>query len=185
MSVQEAVKNRVLQDLRSGKSDPEIMHSHSLSYNDLRKFYQMLFDEGLLYRNEDSDEVEPVQKVSKETLPELPTGIQQDRRDAHRCQMYSEIPVREIDQPQNQGVVYDLTEAGMRLLGMEAEVDEIKNLVVCDDVFGEVAPFELEAKCRWVEKYNGSANTMAGFEITKISNEDLERLRELMQAETV
>jgi hypothetical protein len=186
MAVQEAIKDSVLQDLRSGMSDLDIMQNYGLSYNDLRNLYKILFEDGLLNQVEESEQAEPIQKeLKEETTPQTSNPIQIDRRDSDRYQIYSEIPVRDVDQPNNQGVVYDVNETGMRLVGVEAEIDETKKLVVCDDVFGEVAPFELEARCRWVERNNGSADAITGFEITKISNEDLERLRELIQAETV
>jgi hypothetical protein len=161
------------------------MQNYGLSYNDLRNLYQLLFEDGLLYQVEESEQAESIQNITtKESSSVAPIPIQPNRRDMVRCQIYSEIPVRDADQPRNQGMVYDITETGMRLVGVEAEVNEIKNLIVCDDVYGEVAPFEFQAKCRWVKRHNGSADAIAGFEITKISNEDLGRLRELIRAET-
>jgi hypothetical protein len=74
-------------------------------------------------------------------------------------------------------VVRDISEKGLRVDGIKANVGEIKNLAVVGDALGQIVPFELEAECRWVGYVDPGGERCAGFRITHISDEDLVRLR--------
>jgi hypothetical protein len=65
--------------------------------------------------------------------------------------------------------------------GLEAAVDDVKKLVIPADEFFSISPFSFLAACRWVEYHNERAEPVAGFEITDISNENYQRLRQLIR----
>jgi hypothetical protein len=69
--------------------------------------------------------------------------------------------------------------------GLEAQVGELKSLVVVPDEFLEVEPFSFEAKCRWSRMGNEGKVCNAGFEITDISEGSFIQLQELLQLMTV
>jgi len=95
---------------------------------------------------------------------------------------YPTLRVSVIDR-RNSGhlyVVRDISEKGLRVDGIKANVGDIKNLAVVGDPLGQIAPFELEAECRWVGCVAPGGETCAGFRITRISDEDLGRLRKFI-----
>lgn len=74
----------------------------------------------------------------------------------------------------------DITEAGVGISGIAANIGEIKTIVVLGDELGQVAPFEFQAECRWTGMEVLDGVPRAGFRITKISDEDFELLKEFI-----
>jgi hypothetical protein len=68
--------------------------------------------------------------------------------------------------------------------GLEAQVGELKNLVVVPDEFLDIEPFSFEAKCQWSRMGNKGKICNAGFEITDISESNFIQLQELLQLMT-
>jgi hypothetical protein len=94
------------------------------------------------------------------------------------------VGIHERIDPQIIGRIRDLSEVGVGVRGLEAMVDESKNLVVVPDEFLEIEPFSFEGKCRW-SRVGGQGKTCnAGFEITDISAGDYIQLLELLQLMT-
>jgi uncharacterized protein (DUF433 family) len=67
---------------------------------------------------------------------------------------------------------YQLTRAGVGILGITAQIGEVKTIVVLGDKFGLVAPFEFQAECRWTGTQEPHGDPCAGFRITEISDQD-------------
>ena len=82
------------------------------------------------------------------------------------------------------GRIIDLSEVGVGVSGLEAQVGELKSLVVVPDEFLEAEPFSFEAKCRWSRMGDEDKICNAGFEITDISEGDYIQLLELLQLMT-
>lgn len=91
------------------------------------------------------------------------------------------VPVYEEVAPGNRGAVCALTESRISVSGIETSVDEIKKLVIPADEFFPIPPFWFEASCRWIEEKDGHANSVAEFYITNISNQNRQRLKELIR----
>ena len=94
------------------------------------------------------------------------------------------VTICEVGKPGTKYLVRDISENGIGVTGIRAEVDEMKFLAVVGDEFGEIAPFEFEAQCRWARELEPDGATCAGFRITKISDQDVLRLREFLQGFT-
>jgi len=60
----------------------------------------------------------------------------------------------------------------------------MKSLAVVGDEFGEIAPFEFEAQCRWARELEPDGGICAGFRITRMDGPNLSRLREFIQGFT-
>jgi hypothetical protein len=71
------------------------------------------------------------------------------------------------------------------LEGIESAVDSIQSFVVLGDLFGEIVPFEFEARCRWFKKDGPDEPCAGGYEITSISERDLRELRKLIDLVTL
>jgi hypothetical protein len=81
-------------------------------------------------------------------------------------------------------MVTDVTEKGVGVRGIDAEVGETRTFVISADEFTLVGPFAFEATCRWVNRDGAEGDFLAGFEITKISEDGLRELRNLIRALT-
>jgi hypothetical protein len=76
------------------------------------------------------------------------------------------ISIYESTNPEIIGRIRDLSEVGVGVRGLVAEVGELKNLVVVPDEFLDIEPFSFEAKCQWSRMGNKGKVCNAGFEIT-------------------
>lgn len=182
MSQQESTIMQVLQDLRSGLDDTTIMARNNLSYLELRTVYKRLFDTGLLTGTTmaAAEDIPETPVIAESSGPDEPSNGD-DLRSIRRQRLNFEMTVYDQDDPDNQGKLTNITEEGIGLVGVEAGVDEEKNLVVLGDAFGDVAPFEFRARCRWAERSDDEENVVAGFEITQIGDQDSHELRKLIR----
>jgi hypothetical protein len=78
------------------------------------------------------------------------------------------------------GTVKDITEKGLAVRGISAEIGEFKTFAILGDEIGIIDPFELSAECRWVGRDESNGQTVAGFVVTKISDQDLLSLQQLI-----
>ncbi len=83
--------------------------------------------------------------------------------------------------PECRGIVTNITERGLGVKGMKAEVDEVKKLVIKPDKFFQLTPFKLQAVCRWVNSADDVMEVLSGFETTAIRHSDLQKLRNLIE----
>jgi hypothetical protein len=186
MADHEELLGSILLDLRAGEHDPELMDKYQLSYAELRALYQELFESGMLRDAVLHDSSPPVPGTQSPVPvePELSlvtTWLEDDIRELQRCAVDFDVPVYDIDRPEVHGKVRNITERGVGITGIEADIDEKKTLVVLGDEFGEVSPFEFEAVCRWVSRDGTRPFDLIGFEITRISEWDMTELRKLME----
>lgn len=103
------------------------------------------------------------------------------RRALYRYQVNFHLPVYERHRPDSCGRVRDLTESGVSLDGIAAEVDEVKEIVIIGDPLCEIGSVEFEAICRWVKPAELDCRHRSGFQIIRISPEDFRELQELIR----
>ena len=95
------------------------------------------------------------------------------------------IPARlRAEDPRDQGwlgFVRDLSDGGLRIAsptGDSCSVGDRKTLVLRTDELGQGEPIEMEVTCRWIRrKVRRVEYYVAGFEITRISQTELDKLR--------
>lgn len=160
----------VVADLRSGASVSDLMEKHGLSLRGLQGLVTILIDTGTVSRDELYD---GIFADHEKVLPE-------SFRFGRRFQIDFETPIYDPSNPEAQGRIRDITEDGVGTVGLEAEVDQIKNLVVLGDALGDVAPFEFEARCRWCKRQEHTDDYTCGFQITYISDKDRTELTKLI-----
>ncbi len=161
-------------DIRSKLTDVELMEKYKLSSRGLQRVFAKLVDSGAMTaddlsgRNIVCDDSVTLRKVRGyvRALPILSIGIYEENN------------------PQIIGRIRDLSEAGVGVSGLAAEVGETKRLVVVPDEFLGIAPFSFQAKCRWFKKAGGGNICRTGFEITDIAEDSLAKLQELLQLMT-
>ncbi len=161
--------------IRAGLSNDELMDEYDLSPKLLQRAFVKLVQRGDLY---------PMDLVGRITPPEhIP--ITRERRRNQRQYPACCVYVHEKGQQTNRGVVFDISETGLRVKGMSAAVDAVKTLVIEADDLDVFESFAFQATCRWVEALAQRAEYSAGFEITDISERDYEQLLHLTQLQTI
>ena len=164
----------ILADFKAGMSKSDLMKKYQLSEEMLRKVSKKLLDA----RGVRSATDEP------ETVVEEPAEFLATREFV-RHEVDFELPIYEASRPEIHGMVRDISEYGVGMVGIEAAVGDKKTLVILGDEFGEFLSFEFEGYCRWrvVDRDDGTCVT--GFAIDKISQDDLRQLRKLVRLITV
>jgi len=178
MFQRDALADNVLRDLRAGMDDTALMDKYQLSYMELRTLYHELFNAGRLLPSQPNGDL-PEREESRPRRIEV-LELASSRRELDRYRLYFDISVYELDRPEVVGTVCDVTENGLGLVGVAAEVDEVKTLVVEGDTFCDVAPFEVQARCCWTEKDHETDEVRAGFVITDITTYDRRQLDKLI-----
>ena len=170
----ERIVKEVVRDIRAGMTDVDLMQKYQLSSKGLQTAFTKLVKGNYLNRSE----------LGGRVLSHGETVTVQDGRQIPRRIPAFSVPIFEEKNPAVKGTINDISEKGVKVTGVEAEVDEIKTLVVPEDVFGEFVAFLFQAKCRWVRR-DAENQCVAGFEITNISKMNLEELRYLIKAHAV
>jgi hypothetical protein len=165
------VAELIVQDIRSGLSDVSLMEKYMLSEKGLDKVFRKLLDHGAM----SADELSP-RIASHADLTPLDY-----LRESNSHELVCLVPIYEENLQDTRGSVCELTERGVGVTGLEAAVDDLKNFVIPADEFFSISPFSFCATCRWVEQQDKSAEPVAGFEITDISDENYQRLRQLIR----
>jgi uncharacterized protein (DUF433 family) len=166
---------QLVADIRSNLTDVELMEKYKLSSRGLQRVFSKLVASGaampdeLSGRNISYDDSVTLKKV----------------RGSIRALPILSIRIHEEDTPNMIGRIRDLSEDGVGVSGLVAEVDDFKRFVVIPDEFLEIEPFSFEAQCRWSKKDEGGDICNAGFEIIEIDEGSLMQLRELLQLMTL
>ena len=100
-----------------------------------------------------------------------------DGRRIPRSYPVVQLPIYDVDDPTVEGRVQDLSEKGVQVSGILTEVDQRKTFFIQANEFAAGNRFSFEAECRWVRPSSDDDSCVSGFEITGISDKDLEELR--------
>ena len=165
------IAEHIVKDIRSGVSDESLMEKYMLSERGLNKVFRKLLDHEAMNAAELSPRI--ASYVDLSSLDYL--------RESTPKELVCLVPIYEEDLQDARGSVCELTEKSVGVTGIEAAVNDLKKLVIPADEFFSVSPFSFQAACRWVEQRNEGAEPVAGFEITDISDENYQRLRQLIR----
>jgi Mor family transcriptional regulator len=166
------IAEKIAADVRSGMKGSELMEKYQLSHSALQKVCQTLLTEGLLRPEEINGPEQPLIKGE---------SVHHERRKASRRSSSLQILVSDRSNDALSGALKDITEKGLAVRGIEADIGELKTLAILGDEIGIIDPFELMAECRWVGSEGSEGQSVAGFQVTAISNQDLQRLQELIE----
>lgn len=156
------------EDIRSGLPVAELLQKYNISLKGLKSARRKLIKAGFLEQNHvlmDPDAQQPV--------------TFQDRRKFERNFLDFDLPIIDANAPEERGRVRDITESGVGVVGIPAQVDEVKTLLIMHNAFSLITPFLFDARCRWVKKSEETGEIVAGFQITNTADHDREQLRML------
>jgi Mor family transcriptional regulator len=164
----------ILADIRAGMSSSDLMKKYSMSEGMLKQVSKKILDA----RGNRSADDDP------ETLiQEMPEFLA--TREFLRHEVDFRLPIYEASLPETHGTVRDVSDEGLSVLGIEANVGEVKTLVVLGDELGQFSSFEFEGFCRWRFADPDDGTCLTGFAINKISEDDYRQLRKLVHVVTM
>jgi uncharacterized protein (DUF433 family) len=166
------IAEKIAGDVRSGMKGSELMEKYQLSNSALLKICQTLLTEGSL----GSADVKGLTSTVDNGA-----SVRHERRKVYRRSPSLQIAVSDRNSDGLSGTVKDITEKGLAVRGIEADIGELKTLAILGDDIGILDPFELTAECRWVGSEGSEGQSVAGFQVTAISDQDLQRLQELIE----
>ena len=162
-------------DLRSGMAPVELRRKYRLSLKSLESALKLLLEATVITW----DEFKTFRSAAGHR------GAEQDLRQTLRKHPIPLVTVYEDGKPGTRFVVRDISEKGIGIVGIRAQIDEIKSLAVVGDELGLIAPFEFKAQCRWTKRLGPNGDICSGFSVLSISEQDLFRLREFMDGFTL
>lgn len=173
MSSQSTIKARdLVKDIRSGMSDAELLTKYNLSCTGLDRVLSQLVEHKVLSRIELDNR--------RNAQEETPVVI--DFRETERSKPGYDIPVYDVEAPNTQGMLVDVSTKGVQISGISSAVGETRNFRVGAE-FGEFSSFTFQAQCQWTERKSGSSTPLrAGYQITNISYDAFRHLQRLIEA---
>lgn len=157
--------------IRSGMDDVALMNRYGISAAGLRNLFKKLLNSGLL----GPEEFYGSSRFSRETdfspsMKKFPLGS-----------LSFSVPVCEPERPEIIGSLKDVTDKGIGVAGIEAKVGETKSFVIFSNESTEATEIRFEAVCTWFERQSPKRTPFARFRVREISEESVQRLRELLQ----
>ncbi len=159
----------VVNDIRTGMNTSDLMTKYQFTLKGLRTAFQKLVEANAVSKTELND-LRTLYDVSVKGLRKL-----------SRKQPSTPLKIYDGGDPFKSGTVKDISEKGMCVEGIQAEIGDVKSFIIRLGMFGHSPTLVFEAKCRWVEKDGTSGKTLqSGFEITNISALDFQELNRLI-----
>jgi len=160
----------LLEDIRSGLSDSELMEKFEMSLPALQSAFQQLIEARLITRKE-------LRSRSESSSGDQPGD---DTRRLPRNYLVIPLEIYDCNDAANKGVIRDLTEKGLGIFGIRSALDEVKRLIIPQSDLNAFAPVSFEARCRWTKK-DEQGEYLSGFQIVSIEEQDLNTLRQLIE----
>lgn len=164
----------VLADIRSGMADKELRDKYKLTARGLAGLFHQLLDVGAISVNElvGRSELRGDEDFSGFTTAEF--------RVLGREAIDFPLLIYDALNPGIVGLVKDISDDGIRISGVETEVEEIRTFSLRADELFRVEPILFEAKCRWSVKKGLQQIPLAGFAVTNMMEGSLKALRTIM-----
>jgi hypothetical protein len=161
----------IVKDIRSGMDNALLMKKYMLSERGLNKIFGKLLN----YEAMTPDELSPRMALyaDLDSLDYL--------RESSPKELVCLVPIYEENLQHVRGSVCELTETTIGVTGLDAAVGDIRKLVIPADEFFSISAFSFDAICRWVQEGNESTESVAAYEITDISNENYQELKQLIR----
>jgi hypothetical protein len=161
----------MVRDIRSGMTDFELMGKHDLSPKGLQRAFDELLRAGEIDQAELDSRFSAYDSVTVQSLREMP-----------RYFLAVAVDIYELGHPENRGILRDITEKGVGVVGIKANPGTRITFTVPSEKFIHEGPIVFDAKCVWTTPEGWDQEAAAGFQIVKISEKSLQDLRELIHS---
>ncbi len=161
----------VINDLRSGMTDLDLQRKYRLSSSALRTIFQKMVAHNAISPSE-LCEISPFYKET--------TNLTEVRK-YRRVLLNLALPIYDIEDSSS-GILRDISENGLRVAGIAASVGQVKTFQIPIDIFMQVDPLLIIAKCKWTKtKGKTKEYVVGGFEILDLSQSDGNTLRNFIK----
>ena len=175
MSTKRKIKAiEIVSDIRLGMTNPQLMDKYKVSEANLSHIFKMLIDTHSI----EQSELEQLLSPPPAKL-DISNGIP-----VHEHYMFRRLPIHDIKNPINKGIIADISERNLTISGVSANAGDTMEFFVHTDYFADVSPFAFEAQCQWASSAE-DGNLYSSFDITSISKEGLNEIRRIVRALTV
>jgi len=161
---------QILDDIRQGIGGAELRVKYGFSFGEVEAAVGQLLETASMRRQADDHSAES--QASTQLL---------DQRKAARVTALLPVAVYDVEDEELRGFIADISESGLRVVGAKSAVGQVKTFMLPSEVISEVDGLMFEATCRWVRPHGPSGATIAGFEITGITDEDIRHLKKLVR----
>jgi len=176
MAAKRTIRARdVVNDIRGGLTNLQLMEKYRLSTKGLNSLFTKLID---------FEAVKDGELDGRVPLADDTVDVDQ-RRVLMRKYVFVNLPVCDADKDSEVGYLRDITENGLQVAGLAGTVGVGKTLVLKPEGLADLLPFVLDAQCRWVKPATNGEESLAGFEITDISQQGVRELKNLIHALTL
>ena len=172
MSLRRQIRvSEIVNDIRVGLSDSEMMDKYKLSSHGLAKVFKKLLE---------AKAISSLMFVEWSALfcesPDV-----KDIRLFPRGSLKFRLPIYEAGSSEKRGEVLNISDGGLAVRDLEAQINDTKSFLI--PIKG--APVLFKAKCRWIkqEPVNGAA--VSGFDVIDVLKGNWDKLLELIQAENL
>lgn len=165
----------ILIDIRAGMPERDLMRKYRLTPRGLGALLKDLVNADLL------------------SFPELirrSTGqlnlleVMAEFRSSPRDRVEFLLPISDMGRPENAGLVYDISGAGIGAKGLMADVGEQGTFVIPAEDYFYLDAVVFQGLCRWVERKIERMESRIGLEVTRVLQGDLGDLAQLIRALT-
>jgi hypothetical protein len=162
--------NQVLSCIKAGVGDDQLMKNNRLRPKAFGRLLLKLVDRGLVAHED---------LYKKSSIYRNMSDILNSR---HSPRLNIRIAIRVYDRENSRkGFIRDISEGGVRVAGLDAQVGECLTLFVPQKELISRKPFEFDAVCHWTKvKGKTTKYTQAGFKIVNMSDDAREQLLSLI-----
>ncbi len=176
MMIDQIDSGDMIDDVRSGMSDSDLMSKYSLSSEGLQRAYQKMVDSNVM----------TVDELSASSPSQHDTVFVENMREVPRYHLAVEVVIYELRHPKIKGRLMNIAERGIGIRGIEAAIGETKTFIVPTESFylgfSPLDSVRFVAKCEWARKDRITGHWHAGFEITDISKKCWDDLMRLLKS---
>lgn len=163
----------ILKDVAAGLTDGELMDKYHVTYRTLDKVFNQLLDAHAITRGE---------LYGRSSFFSETVAVDSDP-DADSHYLAFPIPIADAMNPKVVGRLRTVGETEVGTVGIDAEVEQYRTLVVFPEKFVDIQPITFDALCVWSKAQ--PEGHYATFKITYITQKDLSRLRNLVKILTL
>jgi len=160
----------VINDIRGGMTDSELMDKYALSAKGLQSLFRKL---------EAIKAIKPSELYGRFPSVDDSVDVDQFRRELREYLELS-LPIYEVGRPETIGSVRDISTRGVGARGIKASPGDVKTLVINPENLFAIDSFSFEAVCRWARRDGPNRDYVGAFEIIVISGDNEKRLRDLV-----
>ncbi len=158
--------------IRSGVDDLALMRKYGISAKGLASLFRKLLDSGRITPEE----------MYANVGRSAGSGTYELVREWPRHYITVPLPVFEIDRPDDKYLLRDITEKGIGITGIDVKAGDSKTFIIPADAPAKTENIWLEATCIETDENYADGLQRAGFQITRISEESLLSLKELVRS---